>query len=326
LLPPAPAASFFTDVTQRSNALFAQDQLRFADGRFQIAGAYRVQFYSLNQPLFEPLAGAPLTGRSFASPPTAQTGDASTSYTFRRSGTKIRAHAGKGYRAPSLYERFGAFYGGSKYTLYGDPGLRPDRSSSIDGGIDQFLWNSRVQLSATYFYTRLNEVVIFDSSSAINPVTDPLGRSGGYRNTGGGLARGVEASASVAATRSLQLTGAYTYTDARQQTPLVAGVWRTYEIPRHQYSFTATQRFSARLTGFFIYTGSSNYLTSVSGRAFQFDGPHRDQLGLSYRRPLSEFRAVRFYVKADNIFNQSYFENGFRTPGVTAIGGTQFEF
>jgi iron complex outermembrane receptor protein len=183
-----------------------------------------------------------------------------------------------------------------------------------------------VRLSASYFYTRLNEVIIFDTSSAINPITDPLGRSGGYRNTGGGIARGAEFSSSVAATRSLQLTGAYTYTDPRQRTPVVPGVWRSYEIPLHQYSFSATQRFSSRLTGFFTFTGSSDYLDSVSGRAFRFKGPERGQLGLSYRRPLGEFRAIRFYVKADNLWNQTYFENGFLTPGTTMTGGTQFEF
>jgi vitamin B12 transporter len=326
LLPPAPATSFFSDITQRSNSVFAQNQLHFLDGRLQLAGAYRAQFFILGQPHFEPVSGAPFAGRTFAAPTTAQTGDASLSYMLRRSSTKFRTHAGRGYRSPSLYERFGTFFGGSRYTLYGDPGLRPDRSSSIDGGVDQLLWNSRVQLSATYFYTRLNEVIIFDTSSAINPITDPLGRSGGYRNTGGGIARGVEFSSSVAATKSLQFTGAYTYTDARQRTPLVAGVWRTYEIPRHQYSFSATQRFSPGLTGFFTYTGSSDYLSSISGRAFQFGGLERGQLGLSYRRSLTEFRAIRFYGKADNLFKQTYFENGFRTPGITMVAGTQFEF
>jgi iron complex outermembrane receptor protein len=169
-------------------------------------------------------------------------------------------------------------------------------------------------------------VIIFDSSSAINPVTDPLGRSGGYRNTGGGIARGAEVSFSAAATRKLHLTGAYTYTDGRQRTPLVVGVWRTYETPEHQYSLSAMQRFTARLTAFFTYTAASNYLASISGRAFRFKGLQRGQLGLSFRQPLSDFRAVRFYVKSDNLFNQTYFENGFRTPGITATGGMQFEF
>lgn len=326
LLPPPPAASFFTDVSQRSHSLFAQDQLRLADGRLQISGAYRAQFFSLHQPYFRPVTGAPFAGSNFSAPPTAQTGDASAAYTLRRTGTKIRMHAGRGYRAASLYERFGTFYSGSGYSLYGDPGLRPDRSSSIDGGIDQMLWNSRVQMSATYFYTRLNQVIVFDSSGAVTPLTDPLGRNGGYRNTGGGLARGVEFSTTAAATRSLQLAAAYTYTDARQRTPLVVGVWQTYEAPQHQYSFSATQRFSSRLTALFGYAGSSNYLSSISGRAFQSKGSSRAQTVVAYRYPLSEFRALRVYLKAANMFNQTYFDNGYRTPGGTVTLGTQFEF
>jgi hypothetical protein len=47
---------------------------------------------------------------------------------------------------------------------------------------------------------------------------------------------------------------------------------------------------------------------------------------LSYRRPLGEFRALRFYAKGDNLFNQTYFQSGFRMPGVTGTVGTQFEF
>ena len=326
LLPPPPTASFFTDVSQRSHAIFAQDQFRLLDGRLRLAAGYRAQFYALDQPLFQPAAGAPFAGRTFTAPPSAQTGDVSAAWTLRRSGTKIRAHAGRGYRAPSLYERFGVFFSGASYTLYGDPGLRPDRSASIDGGIDQTLWNSRVQIAATYFFTKLNEVIIFDTSGAITPLTDPLGRNGGYRNTGGGLARGVESTVSAAATRSLLVTASYTYTDSRQRTPLVAGVWQTYEMPRQQYSALLTERFSSRLTGFFGYYGASSYLASVSGRAFRFDGPSRARAGLSYRKPLGEFQALRLYAKADNLFNQAYFENGFRTPGVTFTAGTQFEF
>jgi outer membrane receptor protein involved in Fe transport len=124
----------------------------------------------------------------------------------------------------------------------------------------------------------------------------------------------------------LQLSGAYTYTDARQATPLVAGVWQTYEMPRHQYSFFATQRFSSHLTALFGFIGATDYLASVSGRAFRFGGPARAQAMLSYRHPLSEFRALRFYGKVDNLFNQTYFENGFRTPKMTLTSGTQFEF
>ena len=107
---------------------------------------------------------------------------------------------------------------------------------------------------------------------------------------------------------------------------MVPGVWQTYEIPRHQYSAFATERFTSRLIAYFGYAGSSSYLDPVSSRAFRFPGPSRAQTAISYRRPLHEFSAVRFYLKADNLFNQTYFENGYHTPGIGVTAGTQWEF
>jgi outer membrane receptor protein involved in Fe transport len=52
----------------------------------------------------------------------------------------------------------------------------------------------------------------------------------------------------------------------------------------------------------------------------------RAQIGASYRLPLDDRHAVRFYAKADNILNQAYYENGYLTPGATALGGMQYEF
>jgi vitamin B12 transporter len=326
LTPPAPDAGFYSDISQRSHALYAQDQIRLDGGRLQFAAGYRVQFFSLQAPYFQPAVGAPFGGYRFTAPPTAQTGDLSAAYTFRGTGTKLRAHAGRGYRAPSLFERFGSYFDGFGYTLYGDPGLKPDRSNSIDAGIEQRLWNSRAQISATYFYTRLNQVIIFDFSGDITPLTDPLGRYGGYRNSGGGLARGVELAASVAAGHGLHLNAAYTYTDAREETPVFPGVWQTFDSPRHRYSFFATQRVSARITATFRYIGTGEYIASIYPGAFRFPGASRAQAMLSYRRPLGEFRALRFYAKGDNLFNQTYYQSGFRTPGVTGTVGTQFEF
>src|SRR5579872_5174564 len=82
-------------------------------GRLQIAAAYRGQEFSLSRPSFTPAAGAPFpTLAGFPAPPTAQTGAVSAAYTVRTTATKFRAHAGRGYRAPSLYERFGVYYDG----------------------------------------------------------------------------------------------------------------------------------------------------------------------------------------------------------------------
>jgi vitamin B12 transporter len=324
------AADSAVNVSERSHTLFIQDQLRLFDGRLQISGAFRVQRFSLSRPEFDPAASAPFRNASFASPPAAYTGDGSAAYFFRETGTKLRAHVGRGYRAPSLFERFGAgFDPDFGYSTFGDPRLRPERSTAVDAGIDQSFFNRRLITSATYFYTALDQVIIFDFSGAINPATDPFGRFGGYRNTQGGLARGVELSASLAPTRSLHLTAAYTYTNARERTPIVGDILRTFGIPNHQFSATAVQRFGKRLTVSFDLLASSNYLTPVftnDARVYRFHGIKKADIAASYRIPISDARAVRLFGKVGNVFNQDYFESGFRTPGRTGTGGLQFEF
>jgi len=329
----SPADNSSVDVTQRSHGLFVQDQLRLLDGRLFLSAAFRTQFFSLNRPALEPLPFAPYQGTPFAAPPDAYTGDGSIAYSFRSSGTKLRAHIGNGYRAPSLYERFGTYFDSFfGYSTYGDPRLRPDRSIAFDAGIDQSLLNNRIRLSSTWFYTRLQEVVVFDFSGAISPTTDPFGRFGGYRNTNGGLARGFEFSVEASPTRSLDLSGSYTYTNADQRRPLVPGIIRSFAIPDHQFSLVATQRLGQRLFVNFDLIASSSYLAPLfdsntfASRAFEFGGLAKADLGASYRLPLSENQALRFFGKVENLFDRDYYEAGYRTPGATAVGGLQFEF
>jgi vitamin B12 transporter len=326
-----PAAFNATNVTQRNNSVFAQDQAQFAGGRLQLSAAFRAQFFALDTPTFQPLASAPYQGIAFPAPPPAYTGDASAAYFFRSTGTKIRAHAGRGYRAPSLFERFGTgfdpVYG---YSVYGDPFLKPEHSTGIDAGFDQTFLQGRLKTSASCFYTWLEDVINFDTSGLINPATDPFGRSIGYLNEKGGISRGVETSASVAPTHSLRLTGAYTYVNAIERTPIVGNILQTFVVPKNQFSLVATEQATSRLLLTFDTIASTNYLAPVYGdvvtQVYRFNGIHKVNLGMSYRIPLEEYKAIRFYVRADNIFNQTYFESGFPTLGRTAMGGLQYEF
>ena len=320
-----PAATSTADVTQRSHTLFVQDQQRLFGDRMQISGAFRAQAFSLLRPDFTPTATAPYGGIAFSSPPTAYTGDGSISYFLRQSGTKIRAHVGRGYRAPSLFERFGAgFDPDFGYSIYGDPRLRPERSIGVDGGIDQSFFQQRLRTSVTYFYTRLQDVIIFDNVS-----DDPFARTFGYKNSKGGLARGLEFSSLFSASRTLDISLAYTYTNAIERTPILEDILRSFLTPDHQFSLVATQRIGRRFLVSFDFTASSNYLGEIFGnttRIYRFDGIRKAGLNVSYRIPLSEFRAVRFFAKLDNAFNQRYYESGFSTPGATGVGGLQFEF
>ena len=318
-------------VTQASHAAFAQDQIRLLGARLQIALGVRAQTFSLETPQFSPSAAAPYQNTAFAPPPNAYTGDASIAYFLRGTGTKLRAHAGRGYRSPSLYERFGAGWDETfGYSVYGDPRLRPERSVGFDVGIDQALWNQRVKLSAAYFYTRLQDVIAFDFSGLIDTATDPWGRFEGYLNTKGGLARGAEFSARIAATRSLEISAAYTYTNAIEREPIVGDVLRSFVAPRNQVGVVATQRIGPRFFISFDLTAASSYVGEVFGEvataAMLFPGIKKADVGVSYRIPLSEFRALRLFANAANLLNQKYFESGYVTPGITGVGGLQFEF
>lgn len=321
-----PVADFRTNnltrAIQQSHTFFIQEQLRLHDDRFQLSLGFRSQKFSLSRPRFEGLTN-PYTGTTVADPKTAYTGDGSMSYFFRSTGTKIRAHVGNGYRIPSLYER----YGNSTFGNFGDPRLSAERSIATDAGIDQSFFKDRLKISSTYFYTRLQEVIDFGPT----PQPDPFGRPfGGYLNTGGGIARGVEVSVQARPTRNTSITAAYTYTNSDNR-KVSGGQVRAFNQPENIFGMTATQFFGKRFDLTFDVYAASNYFTpyfdsaTFATRVFRFQGQKRGDVVFGYNHPLGD-RTLRLYVKVDNFTDRKYIESGFRTPGATFTGGATFRF
>jgi iron complex outermembrane receptor protein len=329
--PESAADNLLVNVTERSHAVFAQDQLRLLGGRLQLSAAFRAQFFNLNAPRFTPTSNAPYRNIAFVSPPNAYTGDGSIAYFFRATNTKLRAHVGSGYREPSLFERFGASFSNLfGFSAFGDPRLAPERSIAFDAGVDQSFARNRLRASATYFYTRLQEVIVFDFTGLVAQ-PDPFGRFGGYVNTNGGLARGVELSLDAAPTRTLDLRASYTFTNSDERTPRVGQV-RTFAIPDHQFSLVATERLGRRIFFNFDLSATSDYLAPIFDPAtfnslvYRFRGLLKADAGASYRLPLTESRSLRFFGVVENLFGREYYESGFRTPGRTARAGAQLNF
>jgi iron complex outermembrane receptor protein len=237
---------------------------------------------------------------------------------------------GNGYRSPSPYERFGTyFYGGSFYAL-GDPQLSPERTIAMDFGFDQYFAAKRLKLSASYFYTRLQNVVAYGDT----PASDPYGRYGGYINAGGGIARGVEVSGEARPWRTLLVRASYVYTNAIERTPVLTnGFLQAIRVFPHAGSLVATQELGKRtqLTASLLaasdYVSGVFYVYSAGGnRPYLFPGPRRLDVAVSYTLPLGEHRSLRFYAKVDNALNQTYYEDGFLTPKAWAAGGMKFLF
>ena len=319
------------DVVQKSNALFVQDQMRFMQNRLQASVAFRFQSFNLERPQFAPtstLYNLP----TFDSPPNAYTGDGSIAYFFAKTNTKIRAHIGNGYRVPSLYERFGTSFSSfsNSFTAFGDPQLKPERSIAFDSGVDQMLFADRLRVSATYFYTRLQEIIDFRfPASTIGTTTRPFG---GYANVGGGLSRGVETSATATPIRSLDLFASYTYTNSDARNAQAGNIISAFIIPEHQFTFVATQRIGSRFMVNLDFLATSNYLapvfssTTFATRIYRFDGARKADLGASYTLPVKEKFSLRFFGRIENLFDYEFYENGFRTTGATGKGGVVVQF
>lgn len=326
---PAQHADAIADVSQNSHTAFLQDQIRMLGDRLLLSLSGRIGHYDLSAPTFEGGTGvfqnAPLT-----SPRNSYTGDAALSYFLPGSQTKLRAHVGNGYRSPSLYERFGAYYYGGSFTAIGDPQLKPERTIAVDFGFDQYFASNRLKLSASYFYTRLQNVVSYGTT----PADDPYGRWGGYLNAGGGLARGVEVSGEARPWRSMMIQASYVYTNAIEKNAILTGGFlQAIRVFPHAGTLVATQQVSKRMQVTATFVGASDYISGVfyvysagGNRPYLFPGPRRLDFMSSYTLPVGEHRSLKFYARVQNALNQTYYEDGFRTPEAWASGGLKFLF
>jgi vitamin B12 transporter len=304
---------------QHSLAFFAQDQLSLLEGSLQVSVAFRTQGFTIKNPESVPEVHNIDIKRAL-------TGDGSIAYLFRKQGTKLRAHVGNSFRAPSLSERFSLFRG----QRIGNPFLRPERGLSVDGGLDQELLQGRLRASATYFYNRLQEVI---TSTALFKTT----------NSRGALSRGFELSLIASPRPGLNVSAAYTYTNSAQSLAsatlrsdnslLPAGsTIQSFSIPRHFFSFEVNQRFRHGLEiNFDLYSISKHNFPLFdpiffSQVIFSFKGYTRADLVASHSRNLGESRQLTLYAKVANLFDQKIFEEGFRAPGVSGIGGIRFRF
>ena len=121
----------------------------------------------------------------------------SAAYFFDRTGTKVRASYGTGFKAPSLLQLYYP-YG------YGNPDLDPEESESFDVGIDQYLLDDRLTISITYFHNDITDLI---GTQNIGGVTK-------FYNVEGVEAEGLETTLSWRLSRELTLNLHYTYQES----------------------------------------------------------------------------------------------------------------
>jgi iron complex outermembrane receptor protein len=321
-IPPFSAVNNTTD-RQRTSALFAQDQIFLLDDRLQISLGARAQWFSIRA------ADRPGILNS-VNPERSVTGDGSAAYLIRSTNTKLRAHVGNGFRAASLFERFGqGTFSSLGFRRFGDPTLRAEQSISFDAGFDQRLAKNRARFGATYFYTHLKRVITFNSFFGTDPLG--LGRFSGFENRPGGFSRGVETYIEAAPFRGTDWRASYTFTNS-DRFVRGRGLQQEFAIAKHLLSVTLNQRYHAWLFSFDLnHTGSFIQPIFENDPPFRiaelrFPGYTKADLFASYEHRISERVTATLFGGADNIFDRTYFENGFRAPGIMARGGVNLRF
>jgi outer membrane cobalamin receptor len=150
--------------------------------------------------------------------------------------TRLKISAGTGIKEPTMLESFSI----SPFFL-GNPDLKPERSRSVEAGLDQRFAADRAKLELTWFDNRFSEII----SLRTNPATF----EGQYFNVGVTKARGVEVGGEVVPAAAVRARAGYTFLDSAivestaPTNPLFAeGAW-AFRRPRHSGSVGGTVLF-----------------------------------------------------------------------------------
>ena len=320
-------------IVQHAHAGYGAAQFGLLDRRLHLSVSGRVQGFDLEPVSFDAVGTENVYAQvPLSAPPRAVTGDVSAAYLVATSKTKLRAHVGSAYRAPALYERFGGGFfsdpvsGDIVFSPYGDPRLEPDRYQTVDAGIDQHLWGERLLATVSVYWIDVDLLTAFDFSGGIRPDTDPYGRSGGYINGSGGFSRGVELGLDARPSASLRFSASYTYTNAETAEDIT--VPEFFKVPGvfgHTATLVATKQWGSRLdTSLDVFHGSPAYgpfFAAGATRAYRYDGFTKAAITAGYRLTGAREGSVRAYVRVDNLFDDEYYQGGWRSLGRTALVG-----
>jgi vitamin B12 transporter len=224
-----------------------------------------------------------------------------------KSGTKLKASYGTGFKAPSLTQLFVSF---PAFNFFANPNLEPEESEGFDFGFEQTLAAERVRFGATYFHNDITNLI------AANATFTSL------ENIGEARTEGVELFGSVGVTDRFHVRGDYTYTAAIDETTGLALLRR----PKHKASLNLTWLPSERLSfsATMLYVGSQ-----VDGnRSFSIQRLDTDPyLVVNLAADYDLGKGVTLFARIDNAFDERY-ENpsGFQRPGFGVFAGLRVDF
>ncbi len=217
-------------------------------------------------------------------------------------GTKLRATLGTGFKSPSLYQLF------APETIWGpigNPGLRPERTTGWEVGLEQRLADSRFVVGLAYFHNSLSDLIDFDFGL-------------GYVNVGRARTRGFEL-----CVEARPVEGAFfrfAYTGLRAHNTLTGD--DLLRRPRQKLFGELGARLFGRfdLAASVLHTGRRRDRDFSVYPASEVTLPGHTLLGVALAAPAG--RGLEVFVRLDNLLNARYEPVwGYGAPGFSLSGG-----
>lgn len=230
----------------------------------------------------------------------------SVSYVVRRGGrrwgeTRVRASGGRGIKEPTLLQSFSP----SPFFL-GNPALRPERSGSVEIGLDQRWWGDRARAEVAWFANRFVDLI------STRPTSFTPFRAQ-YFNVGRTRARGLEATVELAPRSRLGARAAYTFLASRviestaPANPVFRRGERLFRRPVHSGSvslFGTWRAVTISVNGVFVgrrvdsdFAGLEPPLTANAGYAVWH-----------LAADVAPGRRITWLLAIDNLFDADYME------------------
>lgn len=242
--------------------------------------------------------------------------------------TTLRGAWGTGIKEPAFFAEFGGF------GVPGNPDIGAEKSESWEVGFDQPLFGRLVQIGATYFENRFENLIAFVSFLE------------GSRNIQGVKTRGVEVVVTLGPFKGWTAAGTYTFLDTEVTDD--GGVFDAQNVfpegkpllrrPRHSGSVSigyAGDRLTAVLS-LFVKGDSVDRDFSRSGPPLFAPAPRvtlegYEKLDLSFAYTLWKdvlgLREITWKTRLQNILNQDYEEAfGFSAPRISALTGIEVRY
>jgi vitamin B12 transporter len=266
--------------------IYFQDRLRLAEQFFLTAG---LRFDAHSQ-------SGRITTYRFA-----------PAYFIKKTGTKLKATYGTGFKSPSLYQLYAP---GTTWGPIGNENLKPEEAVSWDAGIEQTFLEGNLLISATYFSSELGNLIDFDYTL-------------GYVNIARAASKGTEISLQASPQDNLLLSASYTRTEAKDKDKKVALLRR----PKDKFiaKLSCSYHDKGNLVFSLIYTGKREDMS--------WEGMTSTRVHMS---PFTLFNAaasyeilpnIQLFLRLDNILDKQYeIVKGYGTPGLSAFGGIQAQF